>query len=95
MTVVALLAFCDHHRMMPGEVDFDSIMTNALEFQEIERHKRILPRVLELLAEETVDSADFLTVGLAAENPGECWEMPYLPVRTQRWSGTVSPPGMY
>jgi len=45
-----------------GEADFDSIMTNALEFQKIERHKRILPRVLELLAEETVDSADYAWV---------------------------------
>lgn len=42
----------------PDEADFDSIKSRTLGFHEIERHKRILPRLLELLAiEHGVDYA--------------------------------------
>lgn len=49
-------------RQPPGEADLNSIMTNVLRLQEIDRHKYILPRALELLAEEVVDSADYAWV---------------------------------
>jgi hypothetical protein len=47
---------------LSGEADLNSIMANVLRLQEIERHKYILPRVLALLAEEVVDSADYAWV---------------------------------
>jgi hypothetical protein len=54
-----LYATFDPSPQPPGEADFGAIIKNALQLQEFERHKRVLPRVLELLAEEVVDSAAY------------------------------------
>ncbi|GAB2819483.1 hypothetical protein GCM10027176_24920 [Actinoallomurus bryophytorum] len=43
----------------PGEVDFDSIMAKVRAFREVGQHKCILPRVLELFAEEVDRSVDY------------------------------------